>query len=200
MEDKAQLLKDEIRKDARKKADRVLKKAEKEAADILADAAAEVSRLREQAAKETSLLAAGRANKIAAGTGLEIKKRRLQRVDAFCRELAEEALNRLTALSGDKALSLCLLQIRRSLQEVDDPAAVVTVSDRVDCGAVEKALAGSGFSGTVTVDSQLSAAECIVSSADGSRRCEAVFRRMYAMDELKYLRAVYRGVFGGGDV
>lgn len=195
--EKGQALKQEILEDARKKAKRTLDKADKEKTGILDKADKEAEKLAGDLLAEAERSALIQANKISAGTGLEIKKMRLERIHAFLEEVAEAGLQRMEQLDQKQAKPLLESALDEAFERLQHEELELHVAPGTDQALLTKACKQHKRKANIVEEDNLSPGELVVLVEDGARRFEARYRGMYRADKEQLLRRLYTGLFGG---
>jgi len=198
-QEKGNVLKEEILNDARKKAERILKKAQKEAASVLVSANKEAASLETDIIKRAEVRAKLEANKISAGTGLEIKNIRLSQVNAFLKETAAAALQKLQTKSHDTMEPFLLDSGEKGAAALREQELLLHTAKGAPLKKISALLKKAEIQFTTTEDENLHPGEIILETIDKHKRYEAVFSRIYEGEEEALLRVMYGAFFGGTD-
>lgn len=195
--DSGERLGNEIRAEARQRAERILAAAREEAARRLsaartaadADRGEELARARERAAAERA--------RIMAGMALELRRHELKQTCAYLSGLADEARVRLEARSPAEADADLVRAIVRGQAVLADAAARLEVSERLTVDEAGALAARAGFAGIVTRGAGLAPCEAVLSAADGSRRYEIRLDAVFADGRQELYRVARDILFGG---
>ena len=195
--DSGERLGNEIRSEARQRAERILAAAREEADRRLSAARAAADAARDEALALAREKAAAERARIMAGMALELRRHELKQTCACLSGLADEARTRLEARSPAEADADLVRAIARGQAVLADAAARLEVSERLTADESGALAVRAGFSGSVTRVAGLAPCEAVLFSADGSRRYEIRLDAVFADGRQELYRVARDVLFGG---